>query len=154
MSRLSTYARAAAVAAFVLLAPASAARAQTAVIVHPSAPLADASVETLRRYFLGKSATLGSSRVEVVEYVKARNAFYRSLLGLSEDEVRRRWVALAFRGEVQSVPLELTDPVAVRRYVAAHPGVIGFVDVATVDPSVKVLTVGGHRPGDAGYPLH
>ena len=153
MPRFATYARTTAAAALFALLPARGAVAQTAVIVHPSTPIADASVETLRRYFLGKSASLGPARVQIVEYVKARGAFYRALLGLSEDEVRRRWVALAFRGEAQAVPVELTDPLAVRRFVAEHPGAIGFVDLANVDGSVKVLTVGGHRPGDAGYPL-
>lgn len=155
MPRVMTLARTCAAAAVLLVAAARprTAAAQIAVIVHPAAPVSNVSLDDLRRYFLGKSTAFGSTRVVVIENPKARKSFYHSLLGLSEDEVRRRWVGLAFRGEAPGVPKEISDAAELRKYVSEHPGAIAFVDARAVDASVKVLTVGGKAPADAGYPL-
>ena len=130
-----------------------AASAQIAVIVHPSTPLSNVSVEELRRYFLGKTGRIGTAEVQVVESTKDRGAFYRALVSLSEDEVRRRWVGLAFRGEIAHMPKEFADAAELRRFVSEHPGTIAFIAAHAVDASVKVLAVGGRQPSDAGYPL-
>lgn len=132
--------------------PASAA-AQMAVIVHPAATTRAVSLEDLRRLFLGNTQTLDTTHVQVVEAAKLRKPFYRALLGLSDEEVRRRWVALVFRGEATALPKTLPDDAAVKAYVAEHPGAIGFVDASSVDGTVRVLTVDGHKPTEAAYAL-
>lgn len=124
-----------------------------AVIVHPSTSTRDVSIDALRRYFLGASLRLDTAHVQVVETASLRKPFYRALLGISEDEVRRRWVALVFRGEATALPKTLADEGAVREYVASHPGAIGFVSADAVDRSVRALTVDGHKPTEAGYAL-
>lgn len=124
-----------------------------AVIVHPSTSERDVSLDDLRRYFLGSAQRLDTARVQVVETAALRKPFYRALLGISEDEVRRRWVALVFRGEATALPKTLPDESAVREYVASHPGAIGFVSADAVDRTVRVLAVDGHRPTEAGYAL-
>ena len=132
--------------------PASAA-AQMAVIVHPSSTTRAVSLEDLRRLFLGKTQTIDTTHVQVVEAAKLRKPFYRALLALSDDEVRRRWVALVFRGEATALPRTLPDDAAVKAYVAEHPGAVGFIDASAVDGTVRVLTVDGHKPSEAAYAL-
>ena len=131
----------------------SPAAAQMAVIVHPSSTIRAVSIEDLRRFFLGSSQTIDTARVQVVETAKLRKPFYRALLGISDEEVRRRWVALVFRGEATALPRTLPDDSAVKAYVAEHPGAIGFIDASSADGSVRVLTVDGHKPSEAAYAL-
>jgi len=154
MPRLTALARACGAALVLAAASPGVAAAQIAVVVHPSAPLSSVSLEDLRRYFLGKSTTIGSSRAVVAESAPSRRAFYHALTGLSEDIVHRRWVALAFRGEAPSIPKSFADAAELRKFVSENPGAIGFVDAHDVDASVKVLAVDGKRPSDPGYALH
>jgi hypothetical protein len=153
MPRLTALARACGAALLLAAAQPDVAAAQIAVIVHPQAPLTNVSLEDLRRYFLGKSTTIGSTRAVVVESTPSRQIFYHALTGLSEDIVHRRWVALAFRGEAPGVPRSFNDAAEVRKFVSENPGAIGFIDAHDVDASVKVLVVDGKRPSDAGYAL-
>ena len=134
--------------------PPRASDAQLAVVTDREAPVSALSLDDLRRIFLGKSTSLAGRHVTVVELVPARAAFYKRLLGLGEDEVRRRWVAMAFRGEVSALPQQVHDAAELRRFISEHPGAIGFVDASEVDESVKVLAIGGRRPSEPGYPLH
>jgi hypothetical protein len=45
------------------------------------------------------------------------------------------------------------DAEATKRFVAEHPGAIGFVELRAVDATVRVVTIGGRSPSDATYPL-
>ncbi|HYX83221.1 MAG TPA: hypothetical protein VE714_12555, partial [Gemmatimonadales bacterium] len=67
--------------------------------------------------------------------------------------VHRHWIGLVFRGEDAIPPQPMRDADAVKRFVADHPGAIGFVDLKAADASVRVLTIGGYAPGDPNYPL-
>lgn len=131
----------------------SSAAAQMAVIVHPSSTTRAVSIEDLRRFFLGNTQTIDTAHVQIVEVARLRKAFYHALLGISEDELRRRWVALVFRGEAPALPKTMPDDAAVKAYVAEHPGAIGFIDASSADGSVRVLTVDGHKPTEGAYAL-
>ncbi|HEY0995861.1 MAG TPA: hypothetical protein VGD77_07720 [Gemmatimonadaceae bacterium] len=137
------------IAALAMPAPAA---GQVVVVVPAASGASDVSLEELRRYFTGKG-TLDNRKVQVVELVRLRRAFYQALLKMSEDDVRRRWVALMFRGEASAMPKEFDDAGDVVKYVAGHPGAIGFVEAGAAGAGVKVLSVGGKKPSDPGYPL-
>ena len=143
-----------ALAAALVLAASGRARAQIAVVVHPSNATTQLSMDELRRIFLGKTTSFhGAGRIEVAGALPSRDAFCRAALGLDVEQYRRRWMALAFRGEVQELPKELPDPQAVRRYVAEHPGAIAYLPLSAVDGDVRVVAIDGRRPTDPGYPL-
>ena len=128
--------------------------AQTAVIVHRSSVVSDVKLDDLRRFFLGQGALAANSQhVMLVELSPIRTRFYKRLLGLSPDEVRRRWIGVVFRGDALTLPFELADPAAVKKFVAEHPGAVAFVEVSDIDDTVKALRVDGKRPGDPQYPL-
>jgi hypothetical protein len=128
--------------------------AQAAVIVHRSSAVSDVKLDDLRRFFLGQGA-MGSNgqQVLLVELAPMRTRFYKQLLGLSGDEVRRRWIGMVFRGDALALPFELGDATAVKKFVAEHPGAVAFLAASDVDDTVKVLRIDGKRPGDAAYPL-
>jgi len=128
--------------------------AQTAVIVHRSSVVSDVKLDDLRRFFLGQGALAANGRqVILVELSPIRTRFYKRLLGLSPDDVRRRWIGVVFRGDALTLPFELDDATAVKKFVAEHPGAVAFVEVSDIDDTVKALRIDGKRPGDPLYPI-
>src|SRR5947209_5395805 len=94
---------------------ARAASAQTAVIVHRASSVGNVQLDDLRRFFLGKTTMAANGQqIVLVELAPIRARFYKSLLGLTADEVRRRWVAMVFRGDALALPFELADAAAVK----------------------------------------
>ena len=137
-----------------LTLPERSAFAQTAVIVHRSSVVNDVKLDELRRFFLGQGSIVASGQhVMLVELTPLRTHFYKRLLGISPDDVRRRWIAVVFRGDALTLPFELADPAAVKKFVAEHAGAVAFIDVADVDDTIKALRIDGKRPGDPQYPL-
>jgi len=130
------------------------AAAQIAIIVHHDNPVRDLPLATLRRLYFGQTTTFSNGeRVVLLECTPLQAAFYRKTLGMSPELLHRHWIGLVFQGEDAIPPQPLPDDESVKRFVAEHPGAIGFVDVRTADATVKVLTVNGRAPGDANYPL-
>ena len=134
--------------------PLSPAAAQIAMIVHRDNPVRDLSVATLRRLYLGQTTTFSNGeRVALLECTPLQMTFYRKALGMSPELVHRHWIGLVFQGEDATPPQPMRDADATKRFVAEHPGAIGFVDLRAVDATVRVLTVEGYAPTDANYPL-
>jgi ABC-type phosphate transport system substrate-binding protein len=141
-------------AAFVILASATpaVARAQVAVVVNQSNRLEELSLDKLRRLFLGQVRTFPTgSRARLAWHTGSAGTFDRTALGLQPEAVRSRWMAMVFRGEAKAFPTELATPDDVKQFVRSHADAIGFLPQADVDGSVKVLTIEGKRPNDAGY---
>jgi hypothetical protein len=131
-----------------------AALAQTAVIVHRSSPVEDVKLDDLRRFFLGQSSMGASGQTAMlVELTPIRVRFYKKLLGLRADEVRRRWIGMVFRGDALALPFELADAAAVKKFVREHPGAVAFLDASDVDETVKAIRIDGKRITDPQYPL-
>ena len=82
-----------------------------------------------------------------------RVTFYRDVLDMNLDRVRRHWIGVVFAGETAMPPREAADPEQARRYVAEHTGALAFVDARAVDGSVRVLAINGKLPADPGYPI-
>ncbi|HEX2780295.1 MAG TPA: hypothetical protein VHM30_12405 [Gemmatimonadaceae bacterium] len=130
------------------------AEAQTAVIVHRASTVSNVGAEDLRRFFLGKSTIAGNGQqIVLVELTPIRAHFYKSLLGLTADEVRRRWIAMVFRGDALALPFEMPDAAAVKKFVAEHPGAIAFIPASEIDETIKVVRIDGKLPSEAGYPI-
>ena len=128
--------------------------AQTVVIVHRASSVSDVKLDNLRRFFLGQGAMSATGeQAMLVELSPIRARFYKKLLGLRADEVRRRWVGMVFRGDALALPFELADAAAVKKFVAEHPGAVAFLDAADVDDTVKALRIDGKRPSDPQDPL-
>jgi hypothetical protein len=127
---------------------------QIAVVVHRDTPVQDLSLATLRRLYLGQTTTFGNGqRVVLLEYTPVQAPFYRKALGMSPELVHRHWIGLVFQGEDANPPQPFRDADALKRFVADHPGAIAFMDLRSVDASVKLIKVGGQAATDAHYPL-
>jgi len=69
-----------------------------------------------------------------------RDAFYLHVADRSPALMKAYWSKMVFTGRGQP-PRELRNSAAVRRMVADNPAMIGYIDRAALDASVKVLEV-------------
>lgn len=118
-----------------------------AVIVHPSNPVGDLTVEQLRKIYAGeitKWSDLGGPPVEIVVICRETNSgTYESFKELvmtykageekKQDKINSRAEFVGSNG-------------AVRTRVQSTPGAIGYVGVGFVDRTVKATLVNGVEP--------
>ncbi len=135
-------------------APTPAAPPPIAVVVNRGNPLTNITRDQLREFYLGRSTQFPNrDRVVLLELPTLRGEFYRSVLGMSEDQVKRYWIGVIFAGGDAAPPKEVGNADEVKRYVAEHRGTVAFIAATDVDSTVKPLTVDGRRPNDPEYPI-
>lgn len=125
------------------------------VVVNQANPIDGLTREELSRLFLG-AATLfpNHARVTLMNFVPERGRFYKAILGMSEDRVRRHWISLVFAGETARPPAEYLNEAELLAAVAATPGGIAFIRSGSPLPDkVKAIPIDRRRPGDPGYLL-
>jgi ABC-type phosphate transport system substrate-binding protein len=127
--------------ALVLVAVASA-QAQVAVVVNPKNPAASMTADQVSSIFLGKTNTLPSGAaaqaVDLPDSAAAREHFYSKATGKSSAQVKAAWSRLVFSGK-GTPPKELGSAAEVKKFVAANPDAIGYIEKSAVDGSVKVV---------------
>ena len=64
--------------------------------------------------------------------------FYSLVAGRSEAQIKAYWSRMVFTGK-GAPPQEVGDAAAVKKLVASNPNLVGYIDAAQVDGSVKVL---------------
>jgi len=130
---------------------------QLAVIVNKTSSLDDVTTAVLQKYFKAdKSKTPDGTKIVIVMQDVGnpdRDAALRTIYKMSEAEYNDFFVGQTFTGAVAAAPKALPSSAAVKQFVAATPGAIGYVRASDADDSVKVLKVDGKSPGDAGYSL-
>lgn len=118
------------------------AQAQVAVIVNPKSPTATMTADQVSAIFLGKSNTLPSGAAaqaaDLPESAATREQFYSKVTGKQSAQVKAAWSRLVFSGKA-TPPKELATAADVKKYVAANPDAIGYIEKSAVDGSVKVV---------------
>ena len=84
--------------------------AQVAIVVNPKSPLASMTADQVSAIFLGKSTA----------------------------QVKAAWSRLVFSGKA-TPPKELASSAEVKKFVAANPDAIGYIEKSAVDSTVKVV---------------
>ena len=116
--------------------------AEVAVIVHPSAAFDSLTEDDIARIFLGKSKSFpnGTQAVPVNQHEgsAARDKFNEGVCKKNASQYKAYWSQLVFTGK-GAPPKDAGDDSAVKTLVAANPTMIGYVDSAAVDASVKVV---------------
>ena len=126
------------------------------VVVGAGSPMRDISRSTLRRAYLGEVTEDHGARLVPLNQppgAPARVAFDRALLGLPPDAIARFWIDQRIRGQ-GSAPRAIPTVPLLLRVLAQLPGGISYLrraDLPANTTTVKVLTVDGKKPGDAGY---
>lgn len=106
-----------------------------AVIVNPKNASAPSS-EQIANIFLGKSNDLVG--VDLPDGNGVRDAFYQKVTGKDGAQLKAYWAKLVFTGKAQALK-EFSSDAEVKKYVAANPTAIGYIDKGAVDGSVKVV---------------
>ncbi len=125
----------------VLLFSALAARAEVAVVVHPSNNTA-LNEANIHRLFLGKQQAFADGRHAIV--IAAPNAsqthheFNRRVLGKSQSQLKAYWARLIFTGK-GAPPREARSESDVVELVASNPNMIGYVRPGLLSPKVRVV---------------
>ncbi len=118
------------------------AQAQVAVIVNPKSSSASMTAEQVSAIFLGKSNTLPSGAtaqpVDLPDAQSAREVFYTKVTGKSAPQVKAAWSRLVFSGKA-TPPKELASDAEVKKFVAANPDAIGYIDKSAADGTIKVV---------------
>ena len=114
------------------------------VVAHPKVPVASASSGLLTDVFLKRRTRWEDGEkvypVDLKATSPVRERFSQSVLKRSVAAVRNYWQQRIFSGRALPPP-ELDSEKAVVRYVANHPGGIGYVGGDTELAGVKVLSV-------------
>ncbi len=124
-----------ALSACALVAAATAAHAEVAVIVNAGASAAP-SQSDVANIFLGKDKSLKG--VDQKDWNPTKDKFYSAVASKNESQLKSYWSGLVFTGKGQPLP-SVADDAAVVAKVGAEADAIGYVDKAAVTDKVKVL---------------
>jgi ABC-type phosphate transport system substrate-binding protein len=120
----------------------AAAQAEVVAVVAAASPIRALSHEQIADIFLGRSTRLPSGTVAVPldlpEGSPERDEFYLRVAGKSPAQLKAFWSKLIFTGRGRP-PKSVADSGEVLKYVRQNPAVIGYVDRAAVDSTVRVL---------------
>ena len=116
--------------------------AEVAVIVHPSVNLSEVSQDRIQRVYLGKTSLLADgisiSPINQTKENEIRKNFIENVLDKSAAQYRSYWSRLIFTGK-GAPPKEFSGDSAIKTQVSQNPKLIGYIDSASVDYSVKVI---------------
>jgi ABC-type phosphate transport system substrate-binding protein len=112
------------------------------VVVSVKNPVVSLSKNQALDIFLGKAARFPDGApamaIDQVEGSESRNAFYISAAGKSPAQLKAYWSKIIFTGRGQP-PREVANDDGVRKFLAANPGAIGYMDRSSMDVSVKAV---------------
>lgn len=137
MSRINRPARAGALAlvlsASLLALPAS---AQIVVVASAKSAAGTLSKEQVSDVFMGKNTSL--TPVDQAESSALRDDFYGKVVGKSASQMKSYWAKMAFTGK-GTPPREAGGSGDVKKILAGDGTLVGYIEKAAVDSSVKVL---------------
>jgi ABC-type phosphate transport system substrate-binding protein len=118
--------------------------ASPVIIANKSLEKEKLDASTVKSVFLGKKVawdTGGRVMLAVLRNGPVADEFLKASVDMNASGFNNLWRRLAMTGG-GTAPKSFESEEDVRKYVAATPGAVGFVDSANVDASVVVLTPG------------
>ena len=126
-----------------------------AVVVSERNRINAISIAELRKLLAGeRHSWTGGTPVKILTRkpgTRERQAMLQ-LLGMSESEYKKYWLAQVFRGEADCEPVILPSIGMQIVALSVYPGGITLVVARDVKPGMKMLKINGHLPGTEGYP--
>ncbi|MYN09215.1 phosphate ABC transporter substrate-binding protein [Massilia sp. FT127W] len=114
------------------------------VVVSAKSPVMALQARQVADIFLAEAARYpgGGEAVALDQKLgsAARNEFYSKVAGRAPEQMKAHWTKMMFTGRGQP-PREAAGSAAVRRMVAADPALIGYIDRAALNASVRVVLV-------------
>ena len=129
-----------------------------AIITNPGTGQDNLTLPELQKVFRAEKAKAEDGKKFVVVMLGAgkpeRECLLREVLKMSEADFTKYYLQATFTGLVAAAPKSLDSAAAMKAFVAATPGAIGYIRAADVDATVKVVKIDGAAPTDAGYKLN
>ena len=127
--------------AFFTLASA-AATADVVVVTSAKAGAATLNKQQVSDIFLGKASTVPDGKqvvpIDQADSSAFRDEFHSKVTGKSGAQLKSFWSKQVFSGK-GTPPKEVANSAEVKKLVADNPNMIGYIDKAVVDASVKVV---------------
>jgi ABC-type phosphate transport system substrate-binding protein len=131
-------------AAILLAASGAACASDLVVIVSARSPVNALRPDQVAAIFLGQTPRFpdGVEAVPLDQRLGSplRDEFYVRVAGKTQPLLKAYWSKMVFTGRGQP-PAEVGDSAAVRRRVAENPELIGYIDRAALDASVRPVLV-------------
>ena len=139
------------------LSPAPPPATYVALVVNPSVPVDNLTLDQVRNVLLG-DRQYWAPGLKITLLIRAPVATEREVLldkvyHMSEAQFRQYWIGKVFRAEVNTGPKIVYSSASAVELVAAIPGSITFVPGNQIPKGLKVLRIDGHWPSEKGYPL-
>ncbi|MES2257478.1 MAG: phosphate ABC transporter substrate-binding protein [Pseudomonadota bacterium] len=138
-----TMRKAACLLAALLLAGAAGA-SELVVIVSAKSPVTALGAQQVAAIFLSETGRYpqGGEAVAVDQRLGSpiRNEFYSKVASRTPALMKEHWSKMIFTGRGQP-PREVRSSAAVRKLVAANPAMIGYIEPAALDASVRAVLV-------------
>ncbi|WP_082679979.1 substrate-binding periplasmic protein [Paucibacter sp. KCTC 42545] len=115
-------------------------RPALAVVVSNRSAIQGIERDTLADLFMGRRQVLagGAAPNLLMSAGPERDYFFSAVLRKAPAEYRSAWSAQQFGGRLRP-PLELRDAESVRGHLQRHPEALGFVPLALVDASLRII---------------
>lgn len=114
------------------------------VIVSAKNPAPMLRADQVADIFLGQSGHFpdGSEAVALDQRIGSplRDEFYAKVAAKTPPLLKAYWTKMIFTGRGHP-PKELPNSTAIRKQVADNPALIGYIDKAALDPSVRAVLV-------------
>jgi hypothetical protein len=124
------------------LMPAGEALAELVVIVNARSGVAVMTRNEIVNIFFGRYREFFNGvevqPVDLADSHPDRARFYKGLVGKDLSDVNAYWSRQMFSGRMQP-PVKVNTPDEILKWVASHPGGIGFVELAKADARVRVV---------------
>lgn len=137
--------------------PLSARESSIAVVVNPRNTVESISLAELRNIFLGTQQFWkdGTPVVPIVRApsAKERDVLLRRILHMSDAQYQQYWRKKRQARKGGHEPIAVVSNGMQMQTISLESGGIALIATSDIHDGVKVLKVGGQRPGSAAYPL-
>lgn len=116
--------------------------ADVAVVVSAKSPVATLTQSQVADAFLGRGAPLATGvlpvPLDMPEDSSVRQEFYAKVVGKDPVQLKAHWMRRIFTGKGEP-PRVMQDVVQLKKFVAANPHAVTYVDSSHVDASIRVV---------------
>ena len=126
----------------IALLHASLSQADVAVVVHLNNDMTNITTVQAANIFLGKTKTMPSRKliipIDQSRKSDIRKEFYEKLVNKNQNQLNAYWARQVFTGKSQP-PIQVNNDDEVKLLIAENPNMIGYIDSAAVDDTIKVI---------------
>lgn len=117
-------------------------KADIVVIVSDKSPVSQLDKDQVADIFLSKSSTYPDGQqampIEIEDGSTVREEFHDKITEKSSSQLRAYWSKMVFSGK-GTPPKEVPNVKEVLKLIASNPSLIGYIDKASIDKSVKTV---------------